>query len=54
MVLLVFALYLLGVFLGAVTHLPVPVSVAAGSLIAVWLLAFMVRERRSGRREGDA
>lgn len=53
MVLIVFALLLLGIFLGAVAHIPVPVSVVAGSLIAAWLLAFMVRERRSGRCEGE-
>ncbi|WP_043266828.1 hypothetical protein [Streptomyces sp. CT34] len=53
MVLIVFALLLLGTFLGPVAHLPLPVSVVAGSLIAAWLLTFLVRERLSGRCEGD-
>ncbi|MER7153068.1 MULTISPECIES: hypothetical protein [Streptomyces] len=51
--LIVFALLLLGIFLGSVAHLPVPVSVVAGSLIVAWLLTFMVREHLSGRCEGD-
>ncbi|GAA2431677.1 hypothetical protein GCM10010405_13220 [Streptomyces macrosporus] len=47
---LVAALLLLGVLLGSVAHLPVPVSLVAGAVIAGWLLAFAVRERRGRRR----
>ncbi|MEU3713673.1 hypothetical protein [Streptomyces catenulae] len=53
MALLAFALLVLGVFLGAVAHLPPPVSIVAGSLISAWLLVFLIREHRSGHREGD-
>lgn len=53
MVFIVFALLLLGLFLGSVAHLPIPVSLVAGALIAAWLIVFMVREHRSGRSEGD-
>ncbi|MEV6393219.1 hypothetical protein AB0M39_00255 [Streptomyces sp. NPDC051907] len=47
MIALVAVLLLLGIMLGAVTQLPLPVSVVAAALIGVWLLVFAVRERRS-------
>ncbi|MET9605876.1 hypothetical protein ABZZ17_12525 [Streptomyces sp. NPDC006512] len=52
MLFLVAALLVLGVVLGAVAHVPVPVSVVAGTAIAVWLALFAARERLSGRRAG--
>ncbi|MFJ7262908.1 hypothetical protein ACIQV2_22420 [Streptomyces globosus] len=48
MLFLVAALLLLGVLLGAVAHVPVPVSIAAGLAIALWLAVFAARERLSG------
>ncbi|MEU1408556.1 hypothetical protein ABZ471_40785 [Streptomyces sp. NPDC005728] len=48
--LIVFVLLLLGVMVGAVAHLPVPASLAAGALIVVWLTAFIICERRAGQR----
>ncbi|MFD3700334.1 hypothetical protein ACFWUZ_30115 [Streptomyces sp. NPDC058646] len=50
MLFLVGALLVLGVVLGAVAHLPVPVSVVAGLAIALWLALFAARERVSGHR----
>lgn len=44
---LVAALLLLGIALGAVAHLPFPVSLAAATVIGCWLLIFAVRERRT-------
>ncbi|MGW7459691.1 hypothetical protein [Streptomyces sp. NPDC054797] len=52
MLFLVGALLVLGVILGAVAHLPVPVSVAAGLAIALWLAVFAARERLPGHRAG--
>ncbi|MEI7034826.1 hypothetical protein [Streptomyces pratensis] len=49
MLVLVAALLLLGVVLGAVAQLPVPVSLAAAAAIAGWLLIFAVRERSARR-----
>ncbi|MEU3048269.1 MULTISPECIES: hypothetical protein [unclassified Streptomyces] len=49
MIILVAALLLMGVMLGAVVHLPAPVSLAAGAAIGAWLLVFAVRERRARR-----
>ncbi|MDT0491582.1 hypothetical protein ACPEIF_23960 [Streptomyces sp. NPDC012600] len=49
MLVLVAALLLLGIALGAVAQLPVPVSLAAGSVIGVWLLIFAARERHARR-----
>ncbi|MET7368631.1 hypothetical protein ABZS61_22815 [Streptomyces sp. NPDC005566] len=49
MFVLVAALLLLGVVLGAVAHLPVPLALTAGALIGLWLALFGVRERL-GRR----
>ncbi|WP_199830884.1 hypothetical protein [Streptomyces sp. NBRC 110028] len=54
MVPIVFALLFFGVFVGAVAHIPVTVSLVAGSLIIAWLVVFTVRERLSGRGEGDS
>ncbi|MGW6948323.1 hypothetical protein ACWGHD_15510 [Streptomyces xanthophaeus] len=54
MLFLVGALLVLGVVLGAVAHVPVPVSVVAGLVIALWLALFAARERFSGlRRAGQ-
>lgn len=50
MLFLVGALLVLGVVLGAVAHVPVPVSVVSGVAIALWLALFAVRERWSGHR----
>ncbi|SCK13771.1 MULTISPECIES: hypothetical protein [unclassified Streptomyces] len=47
MLVLVAALLLLGIVLGAVAQLPVPVALAAASVIGCWLLIFAVRERRT-------
>ncbi|MER6444353.1 hypothetical protein [Streptomyces venezuelae] len=52
MLFLVGALLVLGVVLGAVAHVPVPVSVVAALAIALWLAVFATRERLSGRRRG--
>ncbi|MFB7179461.1 hypothetical protein ACFCYI_17335 [Streptomyces sp. NPDC056257] len=52
MLFLVGALLVLGVILGTVAHVPVPVSVAAGLAIALWLALFAARERLSGHRSG--
>ncbi|GAA1372514.1 hypothetical protein [Streptomyces beijiangensis] len=38
-------LLLLGIVLGAVSHLPVPVTVLATVVIGGWLMIFAVRER---------
>ncbi|MEU6444528.1 hypothetical protein [Streptomyces sp. NPDC047046] len=45
MLVLVAALLLLGVVLGAVAHVPVTVSLLAGAAIGAWLVVFAVRER---------
>ncbi|WP_405602372.1 hypothetical protein OG741_27775 [Streptomyces sp. NBC_01410] len=47
MIALVAALLLLGIMLGAVAQLPLPVSLVACTLIGAWLLVFAVRERRA-------
>jgi hypothetical protein len=47
MLFLVAALLLLGVMLGTVAHAPLPVTLAAAAVIAVWLAVFAVRERQS-------
>jgi uncharacterized integral membrane protein len=49
--LLVAALLLLGVLLGAVAHLPVPVSLLAAAVIGGWLLVFALRERHARHRQ---
>lgn len=50
MLFLVAALMLLGVVLGTVAHVPLPVSVAVAAFIGVWLVVFAVRERHGRRR----
>ncbi|MFE6915945.1 hypothetical protein [Streptomyces rubiginosohelvolus] len=49
MLVLVAALLLLGILLGAVAHLPLPLTLAATAVIGSWLLIFAVRERTSRR-----
>ncbi|GFH35579.1 hypothetical protein [Streptomyces pacificus] len=49
MIALVAAVALLGILLGAVAHVPPPLSAAAAAAIAGWLLVFAVRERRARR-----
>ncbi|WP_328906000.1 hypothetical protein OG230_25185 [Streptomyces sp. NBC_00234] len=49
MFVLVAALLLLGVVLGAVAHLPTDVSLTASVLIGCWLAVFAVRERLARR-----
>ncbi|MFC9243361.1 hypothetical protein ACFT7S_04730 [Streptomyces sp. NPDC057136] len=44
MFVLVAALLLLGVVLGAVAHLPLSVALAAAAVIGGWLAVFAVRE----------
>ncbi|MEU9981135.1 hypothetical protein [Streptomyces sp. NPDC050856] len=50
MLFVVAALLVLGVVLGAVAHVPVPVSVVAAAAIGAWLLVFAVRERHTTRK----
>ncbi|WP_406484175.1 hypothetical protein [Streptomyces sp. NBC_01568] len=52
MLFLVGALLVLGVVLGAVAHVPGPVSVVAALAIALWLALFATRERLAGHRRG--
>ncbi|WP_411080752.1 hypothetical protein [Streptomyces sp. cmx-18-6] len=49
MLVLVAALLLLGIVLGAVTLLPLPLSLAFATVIGCWLLAFVARERHARR-----
>lgn len=49
MLVLVVALLLLGIVLGAVTHIPLPLTLAAATVIGCWLLIFAVRERAARR-----
>lgn len=50
MLFLVGALLVLGVVLGAVAHVPAPVSLVAGLAIAFWLALFATRERFAAHR----
>ncbi|MEU1470151.1 hypothetical protein ABZ434_18185 [Streptomyces sp. NPDC005761] len=50
MIVLVAALLLLGIVLGAVVQIPLPLSLTLGALIGCWLLVFTVRERAGARR----
>ncbi|MFD7400307.1 hypothetical protein ACFV60_35360 [Streptomyces virginiae] len=50
MLFLVGALLVLGVVLGAVAHVPAPVSLVAGLAIALWLALFATRERFAAHR----
>lgn len=49
MIFLMAAILLLGVLVGAAAHTPLPVLIPAAGVIAVWLLAFAVRERMRER-----
>ncbi|MFJ1646511.1 hypothetical protein [Streptomyces sp. NPDC088258] len=51
MVFLVAALLLMGVLLGTVAHVSLPVTLAAAVFIGGWLLVFAARERRSRTRQ---
>ncbi|MER5885493.1 hypothetical protein ABT160_16815 [Streptomyces sp. NPDC001941] len=51
MLFIVAALLVLGMVLGAVAHVPVPVSLAATALIGAWLVVFAARERLARRRQ---
>lgn len=50
MIVLVAALLLLGIVLGAVVQIPLPLSLTLAALIGCWLLVFAVRERSGARR----
>ncbi|MGW5271551.1 hypothetical protein ACWEQP_02975 [Streptomyces sp. NPDC004044] len=50
MIILVAALLLLGVVLGAVVQIPLPLTLALAAAIGCWLLIFVVRERLSAHR----
>ncbi|MFD9908887.1 hypothetical protein [Streptomyces sp. NPDC059063] len=50
MLFLVAALLLLGVAMGTVAHVSLPVTLVAASVIGVWLLVFAVRERHARHR----
>ncbi|MCM2411542.1 hypothetical protein [Streptomyces sp. RKAG290] len=50
MIVLVVALLLLGIMLGAVVQIPLPVALVLGALIGCWLLVFAVRERMGSQR----
>jgi hypothetical protein len=51
MLFLVAALLLMGIALGAVVHVPLPVSAVAGVVIVLWLAVFAARERRARRHD---
>ncbi|MFI6899465.1 hypothetical protein ACIBM4_35730 [Streptomyces sp. NPDC050256] len=53
MIVLVAALLLLGIVLGAVVQIPLPLSLTLGALIGCWLLVFAVRERAGARRRSQ-
>ncbi|WP_406469241.1 hypothetical protein [Streptomyces sp. NBC_01594] len=50
MIILVAALLLLGVVLGAVVQIPLPLTLALAAAIGCWLLIFAVRERLGAHR----
>ncbi|WP_175411484.1 hypothetical protein [Streptomyces sp. TRM64462] len=50
MLFLVAALLLLGTLLGTAALAPVPVTAAAATVIAAWLVAFAARERLARKR----
>ena len=54
MLFLVAALMLLGVVLGTVAHAPLAVTAVLGTVIAVWLGVFAIRERLGRRRRTTA
>ncbi|QNP65430.1 hypothetical protein [Streptomyces genisteinicus] len=49
MIILVAALLVMGIMLGAVVQLPASASLVAGTVIGCWLIVFAVRERRARR-----
>ncbi|MCC3772764.1 hypothetical protein [Streptomyces sp. UNOC14_S4] len=49
MILLIAALLVLGVLVGAAAHVSLPVLLPAAGAIALWLAAFAVRERTRER-----
>ncbi|MGP4000126.1 hypothetical protein [Streptomyces sp. 8N706] len=51
MLFIVAALLLLGILLGAVAHLPLPVTLIAAAAIGGWLLVFGLRERVAHGRD---
>ncbi|MET8743926.1 hypothetical protein [Streptomyces sp. NPDC004728] len=53
MIVLVVALLLLGIVLGAVAQIPPALSLVLGALIGCWLLIFAVRERAGARRRSS-
>ncbi|WP_406529765.1 hypothetical protein [Streptomyces sp. I8-5] len=53
MIVLVVALLLLGVVLGAVAQIPLPLSLVCAAAIGCWLLVFAVRERAGARRRSQ-
>ncbi|MFD0024882.1 hypothetical protein [Streptomyces sp. NPDC058382] len=53
MIVLVVALLLLGIVLGAVAQIPLPLTLVLGALIGCWLLVFAVRERTGVRRRSQ-
>ncbi|MDX3264452.1 hypothetical protein PV336_35520 [Streptomyces sp. MI02-2A] len=54
MLFLVAALLLLGMVMGTVAHTPLPVTLVAAGVIAVWLVVFAIRERHGRRRQTSA
>ncbi|WP_327249765.1 hypothetical protein [Streptomyces sp. NBC_01320] len=50
MIVLVAALLLLGVVLGAVVQIPLPLTLVLAAAIGCWLLVFAMRERLSTQR----
>ncbi|MBW5253898.1 hypothetical protein P8A21_28180 [Streptomyces poriferorum] len=53
MIVLVAALLLMGIVLGAVVQIPLPLSLTLAALIGCWLLVFAVRERAGARRRSQ-
>jgi mannose/fructose/N-acetylgalactosamine-specific phosphotransferase system component IIC len=51
MLFLVAALLLLGVVMGSVAHVPLPVTLVVAAVIGIWLAVFAVRERNARRRQ---
>lgn len=53
MIVLIAAVLLLGIVLGAVVQIPLALSLTLGALIGCWLLVFAVRERVGTRRRSQ-
>jgi uncharacterized membrane protein len=45
MLFIVAALALMGILMGTAAHIPLPLFLAAATVITAWLLLFFVRER---------